>query len=92
MMISGEFVSWVASKPVRLVAMVFMIMTLTFALVMSIGLHVHNAQLAERQIQQIERIEAEALKAREEAAKVRVESAKNKQEIKTLEKTLTGDR
>lgn len=91
-MISREFVDWACARPIRLIAMILMTMTLTFLLVVSVGLHFHQAQLTEQQIQELKRIDDNAQKALAESARVRTESARNRQEIKQIEKTIGEDR
>lgn len=99
MMISREFVEWLGSKPIRLMAMVAMVMVLTFSLIMLFGMHFHTAQLAEQQVEQLKRIEAEAMRAKEEAVKAKAEAMrarsqadKNTKDVKSIEQTIEKDR
>jgi len=105
-MISREFFVWMASKPIRLIFMVSMVMVLTFCLVMLFGMNMHQAELREIQIQQIREIEAEAARARDEAArakdeaarakaealKTRTQTEKNAMDVKQIEKAIREDR
>ena len=91
-MVSREFLSWLASKPIRLMAMVCMVMVLTFSLVMLFGAQFHAAQVADQQIEALRRIEAEALRAKAEAIKAKVVAEKNTRDVKAIEQTIKDDR
>ena len=91
-MVSREFLSWLASKPIRLMAMVFMVMVLTFSLVMLFGAQFHASQLADRQIEALQRIEAEALRAKAEAIKAKVVAEKNTRDVKAIEQTIKDEK
>jgi len=91
-MVSREFLSWLASKPIRLMAMVCMVMVLTFSLVMLFGAQFHAAQVADQQIEALRRIEAEAMRAKAEAIKAKVVAEKNTRDVKAIEQTIKDDR
>jgi len=98
-MVSREFLSWLASKPIRLMAMVFMVMVLTFSLVMLFGAQFHASQVADQQIETLRRIEAEALRAKDEAVKAKAEATKAKtvaekttKDVRAIEQTIRDDK
>lgn len=98
-MISREFAEWLGSKPIRLMFMVAMIMTLTFSLVMLFGTQLHTARLAEQQVEQLKRIEAEAIRAKAEAEKAKAEAVKarvradeNAKDVRAIERTIEKDK
>jgi uncharacterized protein YlxW (UPF0749 family) len=90
-MVSREFLSWLASKPIRLMAMITMVMVLTFSLIMLFGAQFHAAQVADQQIEALRRIEAEALRAKAEALKAKVQADANTRDVKKIERTIRDD-
>ena len=81
MMFSREFVSWASSRPFRLIAMIAMVVVLTFTLTVSVGLILRQIELSEMQVRHLERIDSNAKKALDEANRVKVE-------VKGLEKQI----
>ena len=91
-MVSREFLSWLASKPIRLMAMVMMVMVLTFSLVMLFGTQFHAAQVVDQLMESQRRIEGEALKAKAEAIKAKVVAEKNTRDVKAIEQTIKDEK
>jgi len=91
-MVSREFLSWLASKPIRLMAMVMMVMVLTFSLVMLFGTQFHAAQVVDQLMESQRHIEAEALKAKAEALKAKAVAEKNTKDVKAIEQSIKDDK